>query len=81
MVYKKVESDNGAYKASDGSLYEIMEATNVMTPQGKNVGWTEYKNIEEAAAAFNLIYIGPQEEHAEPFDDIFKQILSEEVNK
>lgn len=62
MVYKAVESEMGVYKATDGSLYDIMEAINVMTPQGKNVGWTEYNDIEEAATAFNLTYIGPQDE-------------------
>ena len=76
MVYKVVESEYGAYKASDGSLYEIMEAINVMTPQGKNVGWTEYDSIEEAAAAFNLTY-NPMTE-----DEInILSILNEEVNK
>lgn len=69
MVYKIVESDMGPYKASDGSLYEIMEAINVMTLQGKNVGWTEYENIDEAAAAFNLTYIGPQDEGSENIDE------------
>ena len=80
MVYKKVPSDYGLYKASDGSLYDIMEAVNVMTPQGKNVGWTEYNNIEEAAAAFDLTYIGPQDENTDSLTIMIQDILKEEVN-
>ena len=81
MVYKKVESEMGLYKASDGSLYDIMEAVNVMTPQGKNVGWTEYNNIEEAAAAIALTYIGPQDENTDSLTMMIQNILKEEVNR
>ena len=76
MVYKAIESDYGPYKASDGSLYEIMEATNVITPQGKNVGWAEYENIEKAAAAFNLTYAPMTEDEIN-----ILSIINEEVNK
>ena len=63
MVYKKIESEAGPYQASDGSRYEIFEAINVMTPQGKNVGWDEFNNIDEAAEAYNLIYSEPEEQN------------------
>jgi hypothetical protein len=63
MVYKKVECEMGPYIASDGSRYEIYEAINVMTPQGKNVGWDEFNNIDEAAEAYNLIYSEPEEQN------------------
>lgn len=62
MVYKKVECEMGAYIASDGSRYEIFEAINVMTPQGKNVGWDTFNNINEAAEAYGLIYDEPKEQ-------------------
>jgi hypothetical protein len=62
MVYKKVESECGPYQASDGSLYDIFEAINVMTPQGKNVGWDEFDSIEDASLAYGLTYIGEQED-------------------
>ena len=65
MVYKAVESEYGEYKNDEDVLFDIFEAINVMTPQGKNVGWSEYSNIEEAAAAFGLTYVGPQEEPEE----------------
>ena len=69
MVYKVVESECGPYVSHDGIFCDIMEAINVMTPQGRNVGWSEYENIEEASAAFNLIYIGIREVHEEQIED------------
>lgn len=85
MVYKKVPSDYGLYKATDGSLYDIMEATNVMTPQGKNYLWDEFKNIYEAAKTYGLMYIEPEPEEPEkkPIDSLtmmIQDILKEEVN-
>lgn len=59
MVYKAVECEEGCYRNNEGILFDILEATNVMTPQGLNVGWSEYTSIEEAANDFGLIYVGP----------------------
>lgn len=81
MVYKLIENENGEYKAADGLRYDLLEAINVMTPQGKNVGWTEYKDIEEAISAFKLVYVGIGEEEEVPLEDIIAIMLSEEVNK
>ena len=86
MVYKKVPSDYGLYVAEDGSLYEILESNKVMTPNGINYLWDTFNNIEEATAAYGLTRVPEPEEPepeppTDPFDDIFKQILSEEVNK
>ena len=85
MVYKKVPSEYGSYIAEDGSLYEILESNKVMTPNGINYLWDTFNNIDEAAAAYGLTRIPepePEEPEppTEPFDDILKQILSEEVN-
>lgn len=79
MVYKAVKNKKGVYQGSDGALFDILEATNVMTPQGKNVGWDTFNSIEEAAAAFGLIYIGEQDN--DEIVDLLNAILSEEVNK
>ena len=79
MVYKKVESECGPYQASDGSLYDIFEAINVMTPQGLNVGWDTFNNIEDAAAFYNLTYVGEQD--SESIEADIRRILNEEVNK
>ena len=85
MVYMKIESEMGAYQSVDGALFDILESTKVVGPQGVNVGWDTFNNIDEAAAAYGLTRIlEPEPEEPEtptdPFDDIVKQILSEEVN-
>ena len=85
MVYKKIESKVGAYQSVDGALFDILESTKVVGPQGVNIGWDTFNNIDEAAAAYGLTRIPepePEEPEppTEPFDDILKQILSEEVN-
>lgn len=79
MVYKKVESECGPYQASNGSLYDILEAINVMTPQGRNVGWDTFNNIEEAAAFYNLTYVGEQDSESVEAD--IRRILDEERNQ
>lgn len=82
MVYKAVKNENGIYKGSNGALFDILEATNVMTPQGKNVGWDTFNSIEEAAKSFGLTYVGPQDDIAEEeIADILNEILREEINK
>ena len=86
MVYKKVPSEYGLYINIDGALFDILESTKVVGPLGVNIGWDTFKNIDEAAAAYGLTRVPEPEElepepPTEPFDDIFKQILSEEVNK
>ena len=84
MVYKKIESETGAYQSVDGVLFDILESTKVVGPQGVNVGWDTFNNIDEAVAAYGLTRIPEPEPEpeppTEPFDDILKQILSEEVN-
>ena len=86
MVYKKIESETGAYQSVDGALFDILESTKVVGSQGVNVNWDTFNNIDEAAVAYGLTRVPEPEEPepeppTEPFDDIFKQILSEEVNK
>ena len=86
MVYKKIESETGVYQSVDGALFDILESTKVVGPQGVNVNWDTFNNIDEAAAAYGLTRVPEPEEPepeppTDPFNDIFKQILSEEVNK
>ena len=86
MVYKKIESETGVYQSVDGALFDILESTKVVGPLGVNVNWDTFNNIDEAAAAYGLTRVPEPEEPepeppTEPFDYIFKQILSEEVNK
>lgn len=86
MVYKKVPSEYGLYINIDGALFDILESTKVVGPQGVNYMWDTFNNIDEAAVAYGLTRVPepePEEPEppTEPFDDILKQILSEEVNK
>ena len=85
MVYKKIESEMGAYQSVDGALFDILESTKVVGPLGVNYMWDTFNNIDEAAIAYGLTRISepePEEPETptESFDDIVKQILSEEVN-
>ena len=87
MVYKKIESEAGAYQSVDGALFDILESTKVVGPQGVNYMWDTFNNIDEAAAAYGLTRIPepePEEPKPEPptesIDYIVKQILSEEIN-
>ena len=54
MVYMKIESETGAYQSIDGALFDILESTKVVGPQGVNIGWDTFNNIDEAAAAYGL---------------------------
>ena len=84
MVYKKIESETGPYIDDNGDLIDILESTKVVGPLGVNIGWDTFNNIDEAAAAYGLTRIPEPEPDpeppTEPFDDMLKQILSEEVN-
>ena len=56
MVYKKIANEQGDYKDANDVRYDVLEAHEAWTPQGKNVGWDEFANIEEAAGAYGLEY-------------------------
>lgn len=90
MVYKKIESEVGPYINDDGSYFDILESTKVVSPQGINVGWDYFNNIEEAALAYGLIRVPEPEEPEEDRDEvsapesieeIIQEIIDEEVNK
>ena len=89
MVYKKIESETGAYQSVDGALFDILESTKVVGPQGVNVGWDTFNNIDEAAAAYGLTRVPePEEVINEPkapdippeiYEYVLKQIQEGEV--
>lgn len=56
MVYKKVQNEEGNYIGQDGNRYDILEAHEAYTPEGKNVGWDEFESLEEAASYYGLTY-------------------------
>ena len=56
MVYKKIQNDYGDYKDKKNVRYDVLEAHEAYTPEGKNVGWDEYADLETALAAYGLTY-------------------------
>ena len=93
MVYKKIESEAGAYQSVDGALFDILESTKVVGPLGVNIGWDTFNNIDEAAAAYGLTRVPepapePEEVINEPeapdippeiYEYVLKQIQEGEV--
>lgn len=75
MVYKKIEVNEGPYINDDGSYFDILESTKVVSPQGVNVGWDTFNNIEEAALAYGLTRVPEPEPVVEE-----EEIIEEEVN-
>lgn len=72
MVYKKIQNEQGSYVDKKQVRWDILEAHEAYTPQGKNVGWEEYDSLEQAANAYGLTYspIEPEEglDKEEKFD-------------
>ena len=56
MVYRKIQNEQGDYKDSQDVRWDILEAHEAWTPQGKNVGWDEYPSLEVALQAYGLTY-------------------------
>jgi hypothetical protein len=56
MFYKKVQSEEGDYKNTNNVRFTVLEAHEAFTPQGKNVGWDEFADLETAVAAYGLTY-------------------------
>ena len=56
MVYKKVQNEEGNYIDAEQVRWDILEAHEAWTPQGKNVGWDEFESLEEAASYYGLTY-------------------------
>lgn len=65
MVYKKVQNEEGQYIDVQGQRWDILEAHEAYTPDGLNVGWDEYPNLEQASIAYGLKYKPAEEEYDE----------------
>lgn len=64
MVYKKIRNEEGNYIDAEQVRWDILEAHEAYTPEGKNVGWDEFESLEEAASYYGLTYdpFNPEEE-------------------
>lgn len=56
MVYKKFQNEKGDYKDNKDVRYNVLEAHEAYTPQGKNMGWDEFENMDAALSAYGLMY-------------------------
>lgn len=56
MVYKKFQNEKGDYKDNQNVRYNVLEAHEAYTPQGKNMGWDEFENMDAALAAYGLTF-------------------------
>ena len=61
MVYRKIQNETGDYKDANEVRYDVLEAHEAFTPQGKNVGWDEFADMQEALTSYGLIYDPLQE--------------------
>ena len=56
MVYKKIQNEQGDYKDNQEVRYTVLEAHEAWTPEGLNVGWDEYPDMQAAMDAYGLVY-------------------------
>ena len=56
MVYKKIQNVEGDYKDKQAVRWDLLEAHEAWTPEGINVGWTEFDDIETCMIAWGLVY-------------------------
>ena len=61
MVYKKIQNEQGNYIDEQGTRWDVLEANEAWTPQGLNVGWDSFQNIEGALKTYGLEFSPLQE--------------------
>ncbi len=54
MIYRKQEQADGEYTDAEGSRWAVDCCRRVRTPEGVNVGWTEFPSLDAALAAWGL---------------------------
>lgn len=54
MIYRKREDESGDYCDADGKHWSIDGCRRIRTPEGVNVGWTEFPSLEAALEAWGL---------------------------
>lgn len=55
MVYQKIQNNEGNYKDKNNVRFDVLEAHEAWTPQGKNVGWDRFETKEAALQHYGLI--------------------------
>ena len=54
MWYKLVLQDDGKYVDASGERKELIACNEAITPEGLNVGFTEFENDEAAMSFFQI---------------------------
>lgn len=57
MQYKVFEDENGEYQDNKGNHYHILECNEAISSKGKNIGFSEYDNLDLALKGFGLTKI------------------------
>ena len=60
MWYFKEENENGDFQDKDGKIYSLTECHRVIAPDGRRnaeLGYTEFKNMQECLKAWELIEV------------------------
>jgi len=60
MIYKCLEEEGNYLDITTDEPRNLLQANIAYTPEGVNVGWTEYDTLEDAMEGFNL-KIKPEE--------------------
>lgn len=55
MVYKKIQNNEGNYIDNNNVRFDVLEAHEAWTPQGKNVGWDTFENKDFALQSYGLV--------------------------
>ena len=56
MVYKKFANEEGDYKDVQNVRWDVLEAHEAWTPQGKNAGWDSFESLAKAIKEYGLTY-------------------------
>lgn len=61
MFYQKQENERGNFIDSEGVRYSLTECKCALTPQGMNVGYTEFESREACLEAWGLTELSEEE--------------------
>lgn len=54
MIYCKTQQADGDYEDAEGTRWAVDCCRRIRTPEGVNVGWTEFPSLEAALEAWEL---------------------------
>lgn len=56
MIYRKEEQEDGDYIDREGTRWAVSCLRRIRTPEGVNVGWTEFQSLEAALEEWGMTY-------------------------